>query len=127
MLGGIGATVSVAAKLIKGSKAFVAMKSAVKQTAQVQKLIRNASKLKYSKTAMSHINSRPYMKSTLLIQEIMKAAKPVADTSLKNGYKWLVNGVAIMGKSKKVQQGVLELVIDASTNTIVHFLFKPFK
>ena len=71
---------------------------------------------------MKHINSRPYMKSSLIIQEIMKAVKPVADKSLKNGYKWVVNGFVII--NGRAQTGIWELVIDASTKTVVHFLFK---
>lgn len=122
MWGGIGAAVSVATKLIKGTKAFVAIKSTIKQSVSVRNLIKNASKLKYTKTVMNHMNSRPYMKSTLVIQDIMKAVKPVADKSLKNGYKWVVEGfVIINGKAKA---GVWELVVDASTKTVVHFLFK---
>ena len=52
----------------------------------------------------------------------MKAAKPVADKSLKNGYKWVVDGFVII--NGKACPGVWELVVDASTKTVVHFLFK---
>lgn len=67
---------------------------------------------------MSHIKSRPYINSTLTIKNIMRAALPMADDSLKYGLKWVVRG-SYNGKS-----GVWELVIDVSTKTIVHFLFK---
>ncbi|NLJ15777.1 MAG: RHS repeat-associated core domain-containing protein [Clostridiales bacterium] len=84
----------------------------------VNNLIKNASNLKYSKTALNHMSSRPYMKSTITIQNIMKAGKPVADSSLKSGLKWVVKG-AFNGKS-----GTWELVVDVATNTIVHYLFR---
>lgn len=48
----------------------------------------------------------------------MKAGKPMADSSLKNGLKWVVNGT-YNGSS-----GVWELVVDTTTNTTVHFLFR---
>ncbi len=122
MWGGIGAAVSIATKLIKGTKAFVAIKNAVTQSRAVRSLINSAGKLKYTKTVMKHINDRPYMKSTVVIREIMKAARPVADNSLKNGYKWVVEGFVII--NGKASTGVWELVIDATTKTVVHFLFK---
>ena len=71
---------------------------------------------------MKHMNNRPYMKYTSVIQEIMKAAKPVADKSLKNGYKWVVDGFVII--NGKAQTGEREPVVDAITKTVVHFLFK---
>lgn len=57
----------------------------------------------------------------------MKAAKPIKDTSLKNGLKWLVPGSVAGSKKDKIVYGTWELVIDASTNRIVHWLFKPNK
>ncbi len=84
----------------------------------VDYLVRNAHNLKRTKTVMSHIKSRPYINSTLTIKNIMRAALPMADDSLKYGLKWVVRG-SYNGKS-----GVWELVIDVSTKTIVHFLFK---
>lgn len=58
----------------------------------VSSLIKNASKLKYTKTALKHLNSRPYMKSTQTIINIMKSAKPRVDTSLRNGLIWVTKG-----------------------------------
>ena len=84
----------------------------------VNKLINNANKLKLTNTVKSHIASRPYIKSTFLIQNIMRAGKPVADSSLKNGLKWIVYG------SWNGTYGKWELVIDVATQTIVHFLFR---
>jgi len=118
MWGSIGAVGAVAGKVIKGSKAFIAVKGSVSQTKSVTKIINAATKLKYTRTALSHISSRPYMKSTLTIQQIMKTGKPVADSSLKNGYKWVVSG------TYNGTKGTWELVVNASNNTIVHFLFK---
>ena len=82
-------------------------RAAIKHSKAVTKLINNASKLKRSKTVMSHLSSRPYTNSTLTIQNIMKTGKPMADSSLKNGLKWVVNGT-YNGSS-----GVWELVVDA--------------
>ena len=93
-------------------------RTAIKHSKTVTKLINNASQLKRSKTVMSHLSSRPYTDSTLTIQNIMKAVKPMADSSLKDGLKWVVNGT-YNGSS-----GVWELVVDTITNTIVHFLFR---
>ena len=82
-------------------------RAAIKHSKAVTKLINNASKLKRSKTVMSHLSSRPYTNSTLTIQNIMKTGKPMADSSLKNCLKWVVNGT-YNGSS-----GVWELVVDA--------------
>ena len=95
-----------------------AAKTTIRHTRTVTKLINNASKLKRSKTVMNHISSRPYINSTQTIQNIMKAAKPTQDLSLKNGLKWVVSG------SYNGSYGVWELVINSATNTIVHFLFR---
>ncbi len=92
----------------------------------------NASDLKMSKTVQNHINdivkkgpykgelARPYIDSngtTLLIDEIMQAGTPVKDTVLKNGLRWDVQGTF------RGSTGTWELVVDTSTNTIVHFNF----
>jgi hypothetical protein len=95
--------------------------TAIKQSRQVTSLINNASKLKRTATVMKNVASRPYIESTQTIQNIMKAAKPIADSSLKNGLKWVVDGT-FNGTA-----GKYELVIDVATNTIVHFLFKGNK
>ena len=57
-------------------------------------------------------------KMNLLIEEIMNAELPQKDQFLKNGLKWVVEGVC---KGKK---GVWELVINLDKNEIVHFLFR---
>lgn len=114
-----GKIASVTKSAASSFKATVrSARTAIKHSKAVTKLINNASKLKRSRTVMSHLSSRPYTNSTLTIQNIMKAGKPMADSSLKNGLKWVVNG-AYNGSS-----GVWELVVDAKTNTIVHFLFR---
>ncbi|EGO8896436.1 LysM peptidoglycan-binding domain-containing protein [Enterococcus faecalis] len=94
--------------------------------------IPKASDLKNSNTVQNHINdiirkgankgqlSRPYIDmdgTTLLLDEIMNAAPPVKDSILSNGLRWDVEGVF------RDSQGTWELVIDNSTNTIVHFNF----
>ncbi|EGO8429530.1 hypothetical protein DUI32_12995 [Enterococcus faecalis] len=87
---------------------------------------------KFVSTIQNHINdiirkgankgqlSRPYIDmdgTTLLLDEIMNAAPPVKDSILSNGLRWDVEGVF------RDSQGTWELVIDNSTNTIVHFNF----
>ena len=84
----------------------------------INNLIKNASNLKRTATVIKNIASRPYINSTITIQNILKAGTPVADATLKSGLKWVVNG------SFNGSKGVFELVIDVSTNTIVHFLFR---
>ena len=91
---------------------------AIKRSKVVARLINNASKLKRTRTVMGHLSSRPYINSTLIIQNIMKAGKPMVDSSLETGLKWVVEG------SYKGSFGVWELVIDTATDTIVHFLFR---
>ena len=93
-------------------------KETIKQSRTVKRLINNASSLKRTKTVMGHKDSRPYIESTLTIRNIMRAAKPEADSVLTYGLKWVVKG------SYNGKNGLWELVIDSSTNTIVHFLFR---
>ncbi|MBC1470726.1 T7SS effector LXG polymorphic toxin [Listeria seeligeri] len=91
-----------------------------------------ATDLKNSNTVQNHINdivrkgtnkgqlSRPYIDTdgtTLLLDETMNAASPVKDSVLSNGLRWDVEGVF------RGSKGTWELVIDKSTNTIVHFNF----
>lgn len=88
--------------------------------------------MKNSNTVQNHINdtvrkgtnkgqlSRPYIDTdgtTLLLDEIMNAESPVKDSVLSNGLRWDVEGVFRSSK------GMWELVVDKSTNTIVHFNF----
>ena len=64
--------------------------------------------------------SRPYIDSdgtTLLLKEIMESADPVPDTILQSGLRWDVSGTF------RGSTGTWELVVDTSTNTIVHFNF----
>ena len=115
---------SYVANLIqKGKVAIAKLTNTIRNKSGITKLIvknlvKNASKLKYTKTAASHLPSRPYMKSTHIIKNIMQAANPVADKSLKYGLKWVVKG------SYNGTKGIWELVIDVSKKRIVHFLFK---
>ena len=81
-------------------------------------LVSKASTLNRTKTVLNHISKRPYINSTMTIQNIMKGGTPVADKSLKYGLKWVVSG------SYNNKSGIWELVIDYKTNTIVHFLFR---
>ena len=92
----------------------------------------NAEDLKMSQTVQNHMNdiikkgpnvgqlSRPYIDSdgtTLLLKEIMESANPVPDTILQSGLRWDVSGTF------RGATGTWELVVDTSTNTVVHFNF----
>ena len=92
----------------------------------------NAEDLKMSQTVQNHMNdvikkgsnagqlSRPYIDSdgtTLLLKEIMESADPVPDTILQSGLRWDVSGTF------RGSTGTWELVVDTSTNTVVHFNF----
>ena len=106
-------------------QAFVKIAGVIRQTVAVKDLINSVNKFKLSNTITKHIPVRPYMNSTQIIQNIMKAAKPVKDASLKNGYKWSVQGTWWQRGWANVKTGTWELVVDANTKTIVHMLFKP--
>ena len=83
----------------------------------------------YAKTAARHFSdivkkgvykgepSRPYMNSSLTIQEIMQAGKGIPDATFKGGLNWKVPG-AFRGA-----QGIWELGINPETKVIYHFNF----
>jgi RHS repeat-associated protein len=72
--------------------------------------------LKYSKDGRL---ARPYGSSRLTIQEIMKAGNPVPDPGgVPGALRWDVPG-ALNGSP-----GTWELVVDPTTRTVLHFLFK---
>ena len=98
----------------------------------VGEVIKNVEKLKMTETVRAHMYdiikkgknkgelSRPYSNSngtTLLLNEIMKAKLPVKDNFLEYGLRWDVEGIF------RGSTGIWELVIDTSTNTIMHFNF----
>ena len=90
----------------------------VSMTAAVSRIASNPSVLKVTQTVANHIKSRSYINSRLLVSEIIKSVKPVADKYLVNGLRWVSAGTLNGTK------GVWELVIDMNTRTIVHFLFR---
>ena len=89
----------------------------------------SAEGLKMTQTVANHLNdiikhgankgqlSRPYINSTLLLNEIMNAQDPVKDAAVEGALKWAVEGT-FNGAS-----GTWELVVDFTTNTILHFNF----
>jgi hypothetical protein len=81
-------------------------------------LVRNADKLNRTKTVMSNIGTRPYINSTLLIQQIMQSSSPMPDPYTASGLKWVVEGM------HNGSSGIYELVINPDTMTIIHFLYK---
>ncbi len=64
--------------------------------------------------------ARPYMRggTSLLVDEIMAAARPFKDAGSKSGLKWVVPG-HFNGST-----GIWELVINPDNNMILHLLFK---
>jgi RHS repeat-associated protein len=82
----------------------------------------DASALTLTKTVAKNSASRPYHNSTLLMREIMRTRKPIADPGgIVGGLRWDVPG--FYGKA----EGVWELVVDPTKNQVVHFVFKSQK
>jgi hypothetical protein len=78
----------------------------------------DAFELEFSETAASHIGTRPFMNSRLLIQEIMESAEPIADPQgALNTVRWDVPG-AFNGS-----EGTWELVVNTAEKIIYHFNF----
>jgi hypothetical protein len=86
---------------------------------------------KFSQTAAKHYteiikrgpyagsSSKPYMKSSLTINEIMSAKQPIPDPGgLPGGLRWDVPGTF------RGTDGIWELVFHPETNIIYHFNFK---
>jgi RHS repeat-associated protein len=74
--------------------------------------------LKLSATVASHAATRPFVNSPSLIQWIMTSAKGVPDPQgVANAFRWDVPGFF------NGSDGTWELVVDFTTNTIVHFNF----
>jgi len=83
----------------------------------------------YSKTAGAHLNEivkrgihagrleRPYMRSSLVIQEIIKTGRGLPDASAKGALNFKVPGTF------RKSEGTWELVIDLENNHIFHFNF----
>jgi len=92
--------------------------SSVSQARTVNNLIRTADQLQRSNTVQRKAAERPYIQSTHLLQQIMRAAPPTQDPESTTGLKWVVEG-ALNGRL-----GVFELVVDPVTHTIWHFQFK---
>ena len=98
----------------------------------IKNILPNAEDLKMTQTVQNHMNdvikkrvntgqlSKPYIDSngtTLLLKEIMESANPVPDTVLQSRLRWDLSGAF------RRSTGTWELVVDTSTNTIVHFNF----
>ncbi|MET7713454.1 RHS repeat-associated core domain-containing protein [Streptomyces sp. NPDC005407] len=86
----------------------------------------NADDLKMTRTVANHFNditkdsrvARPYMRSTQVVREVMEGSAPKLDPQgAAAAVRWDTPG-AMNGRS-----GTWELVVDANTNTIVHFNF----
>lgn len=87
----------------------------------------SAFELTQTKTVANHAHdltrtgalARPYNNSNLTVQEIMNAAKPIPDPGgLPGGLRWDVPG------SLNGSQGTWQLVVNPTTNEVVHYMFK---
>ncbi|WP_187414889.1 polymorphic toxin-type HINT domain-containing protein [Nonomuraea sp. PA05] len=79
----------------------------------------DTSNLKYTDTVAGHSASRGYTKNRTLIEHIIETGRAMPDPQgVPGAVAWKVEGT-YNGK-----QGIFELVIDARTNTVMHFLFK---
>jgi RHS repeat-associated protein len=79
--------------------------------------------LKLTSTVAKALESRPYLNSTLIVQEILRAVEGTPDPmGVSGAFRWDAPG-AFNGS-----EGVWQLVIDTKTQTILHFLFtsKPW-
>jgi len=75
--------------------------------------------LNYTRTVMQNTGTRPYIGSPTVVDEIMAGATPRLDPGgVATALRWDAPG-AFNGTA-----GTYELVIDTSTNTVLHFLFK---
>jgi RHS repeat-associated protein len=78
----------------------------------------DTSNLKWTRTVESHRGTRPYTKNRTVIEQIMKGGKPVMDPrGVETALRWDVAG------SYNGRAGFWQLVIDARTNTVLHFNF----
>lgn len=73
--------------------------------------------LNFSNTVQNH-TGRPYQDSKLLINEIIESKPPVLDPRETNALSWTVEGT-FNGST-----GYYELIIDPTSNTVWHFVFK---
>ncbi|MBS5935363.1 MAG: hypothetical protein KIC94_21180, partial [Clostridiales bacterium] len=73
--------------------------------------------LNFSNTVQNH-TGRPYQDSKLLINEIIESKTPVPDPRGTNALSWTGEGT-FNGST-----GYYELIIDPSSNTVWHFVFK---
>jgi len=72
-----------------------------------------------TQTVARNMGTRPYLRSSLTIREIMASGNPVSDPGgFPGALRWDVPG-AFNGST-----GTWELVIDPTTRTVLHFLFK---
>lgn len=75
--------------------------------------------LNYTRTVIQNTGTRPYIGSPMVVDEIMAGATPRLDPGgVATALRWDAPG-AFNGTA-----GTYELVIDTSTNTVLHFLFK---
>ncbi len=76
-------------------------------------------RLRPTETVAAHAAERPYINSPLTIRNIIESGRPIPDPGgVAGALRWDVLG------SFRGSEGTFELVIDPSTNRILHFLFR---
>jgi hypothetical protein len=101
----------------------------------VRSVVLEAGEFTYTNTAANHwaeyvktgyranLLSRPYMRSPLIIQEIMSTGPGVPDAFFKGGLNWKVPGYFTPDPTKPAVPGVWELGLNPDTKIIYHFNF----
>ena len=77
--------------------------------------------LNFTNTVLNKADERPYLKNTLLIDEIMTTAPRPDPGGVSTALRWDAAG------SFNGSVGSYGLVIDRATNTVLHFQFGTFK
>jgi hypothetical protein len=101
----------------------------------VRSVVLEAGEFTYTKTAANHwaeyvktgyragLLSRPYMRSPLMIQEIMSTGPGTPDAFFKRGLNWKVPGYFTPDPTKPAVAGIWELGLNPDTKIIYHFNF----
>jgi len=80
--------------------------------------------LTYTQTVMNNAATRPYIGNSMLIDEIMSTTPRMDPGGVPTALRWDAPGTFSQPWADVQTVGTYELVIDTSTNTVLHFLFK---
>jgi RHS repeat-associated protein len=88
------------------------------------------SRINYTARVIDSIDEdRPYVRSILLMQEIMASRRPIPDPGsrgrpgIPGGLRWDAPGLRWRPGWDEPSYGIYELVIDPRTNTVVHYVY----